>query len=110
MKEPVDKQKNRLTIVSRGLLRVTSEEWVAPEDHFVCLQGHALDLLLTAATATGSPGTQWATRRALLLFDCLLRVIDESPISSAIAFGTARFQALQTLFYGALGSESLFEN
>lgn len=106
MKEPGNEQVDRLTIVSRCLLRVTSEEWATPGDHFECLRGPALDLLLAAAS--GSAG-QWANKRALLLFDCLLRVIDESPISSDIAFATARFQTLQTLFYGALGSERFID-
>lgn len=108
MKEPDQEKADRLTIVSRGLLRVTNEEWATPQDHFERLRDHALDLLLTAA-ASGSPGARWANRRALLLFDCLLRVIDESPMSSAIAFATARFQTLQILFYGALGSERFID-
>lgn len=108
MNKPADKPNNKLTIVSRGLLRVTNEEWATPEDHFERLRDHALDLLLTAA-ASGSPAVHWANRRALLLFDCLLRVIDESPMSSAIAFATARFQTLQMLFYGALCSERFID-
>ncbi|MFC7422020.1 hypothetical protein ACFQNF_19350 [Iodobacter arcticus] len=107
MKIPSDEANKKLTIVSRGLLRVTNKEWESPKDHFERLGGHALDLLMIAA----SPGsaTHWANRRALLLFDCFLRVIDESPISSAIVFATTRFQTLQMLFYGALGSESFID-
>lgn len=108
MKEYGDEPQNKLTIVSRGLLRVTNEEWATPEGHFERLRDHALGMLLTAS-ASGAPAGQWVNKRALLLFDCLLRVIDEPPISSAIAFATARFQTLQTLFYGALGSERFID-
>lgn len=97
-------QTRELPIVNRSLLRVTNEEWVTPERHFERIGGHALDLLLTAASSP-SFGTQWANRRALLLFDCLLRVIDEPPMSSTIALNTKRFKNLQLLYYGALGSE-----
>jgi hypothetical protein len=99
-----EEQNPKLTIVNRSLLRVTNEEWVTPEAHFERIGGHALDLLLTAASSRSS-GTRWSNRRALLLFDCLLRVIDEPAISSTIALNTLRFKTLQMLYYGALGSE-----
>lgn len=101
---PSDEENVILTVVSRSLLRVTKEDWVSPRDNFERLRGRALDLLL-AASASASSAAQWTNKRALLLFDRLLQVIDEPPISSDIAFATARFQTLQNFFYGALGSE-----
>jgi len=97
-----------LTIVSSGLLRVTTDEWEAPDVQFQRLGANALDLLL-GATATGSPTSQGSAKRAVLLFDCLLRVIDEPPISSPITFNTERFRTLQVLFYGALGSKHFID-
>lgn len=99
-----NEQQKRLTIVSNGLLRVTADEWATPEEQFQSVRDNALDLLLASA-ATGSQGFQASKRRAILLFDCLLRVINEPTISSSISFATARFQKLQAMFYGALGSE-----
>lgn len=61
------------------------------------------------ATAGGSPGFQGSMKRAVLLFDCLLRVIDEPSVSSSIAFATTRFRELQVLFYGALGSDRFID-
>lgn len=101
---PPATQPNQLTIVSSGLLRVTSKEWASPHEHFERIQDNALDQLL-ATTRTGSLGFQAIQKRALLLFDCLLRVIDEPIISSPIAFATPRFKLLQVMFYGSLGSE-----
>ena len=92
-----------LTIVSSRLLRVTTDEWSTPEEQFQRLRDNALDFLLDA-TASGSANFQARMKRAILLFDCLLRVIDEPSISSSITFATARFRTLQALFYGALGS------
>lgn len=103
-----DKAQRRLTIVSSGLLRVTTDEWCTPEEQFQRLRDNALDLLLDA-TASGSPAFQASMKRAVLLFDCLLRVIGEPSVSSSIAFATARFRALQVLFYGALGSERFID-
>lgn len=100
--------KSELTIVSCRLLRITTDEWYAPEEQFQRLRGNALNLLLDA-TAVGSPGFQASMKRAILLFDCLLRVIDEPSISSPIAFANTRFRELQTLFYGALGSDRFID-
>lgn len=99
---------SRLTIVSCRLLRVTTDEWCAPEEQFQRLRDNALNLVLDA-TASGSPGFQASMKRAVLLFDCLLRVIDEPSVSSSIAFATTRFRELQILFYGALGSERFID-
>jgi len=99
---------SRLTIVSSGLLRVTTDEWDTPDVLFQRLGANALDLLL-GATAPGSPASQGSAKRAVLLFDCLLRVIDEQRISSSIAFHTERFRTLQVLFYGALGSKKFID-
>ncbi|WP_440965162.1 hypothetical protein ACL58G_03420 [Massilia sp. GER05] len=101
-------QQDELTIVSRSLLRVTADEWDTPEEQFERVRDNALHLLLESA-ATGAPGFQAQMRRALLLFDCFLRVISEPAISSPVAFVTARFQALQALFYGALGSKRFID-
>ncbi|WP_201210556.1 hypothetical protein [Rhodocyclus purpureus] len=98
-----------LPIVSSGLLRVTKEEWTSPADHFERLCDKALEVIL-AATATGSSSFREQQKRSILLFDCLLRVLDEPPISSPIAFSTTHFQSLQTLFYGALGSPKFIDN
>jgi len=100
--------RSRLTIVSSGLLRVTTDEWDTPDVQFQRLGANALDLLL-GATAPGSPASQGSAKRAVLLFDCLLRVIDEQRISSSIAFNTERFRTLQVLFYGALGSKKFID-
>lgn len=106
MTPPRNKQNGSLTTVSRSLLRVTNEEWTNPAEHFERLRGHALELLLAAASLASTSGSgQWQCKRALLLFDCFLRVLDAPPISSASDFFTVRFRTLQTLFYGALGSK-----
>lgn len=108
MKEHDEPHNSPLTIVSRGLLRVTTDEWDTPDAQFQRLGANALYLLL-GATATGSPASQSCAKRAVLLFDCLLRVIDEQRVSSPIAFETERFRTLQVLFYGALGSEKFID-
>ncbi|MFL9957680.1 MULTISPECIES: hypothetical protein [Paraburkholderia] len=94
---------NELTIVSRRLYRVKKEEWESPEDQFLRIEGSALSALLTASN--GSPHVRDPCLRVLLLFDCMLRVMGEPDLSSQIAFATERFKSLQSLFYGALGSE-----
>ncbi|CAB3795173.1 hypothetical protein LMG28614_04105 [Paraburkholderia ultramafica] len=96
-----------LTIVSRRLYRVKKEEWDSPEDQFLRVQGSALSSLLTAAN--GPSHVRDVCLRVLLLFDCMLRVMGEPVLDSQIAFATERFKSLQSLFYGALGSE-LFIN
>jgi len=108
VKEHDEAHNSRLTIVSSGLLRVTTDEWDTPDVQFQRLGANALDLLL-GATAPGSPASQGSAKRAVLLFDCLLRVIDEQRISSSIAFNTERFRTLQVLFYGALGSKKFID-
>lgn len=95
-------KKSRLTVINGWLLRATNEDWTSPTEVIQRIQGKALDLLLSVPT--GSKSTEVAQRRALLLFDCFLRVIDEPPLTSSLTFATPRFQELQLLFYGALGS------
>jgi hypothetical protein len=98
---------SELTIVSRRLLRVTGESWLEPESQFQCIRGAALAELLAASEsrANGLASALERYRRVLLLLDCMLRVIGEPALVSPIAFATVRFQSLQTLFYGALGSQ-----
>ena len=91
-----------LTIVSRRLLRVEASDWETPTEQFRCLQGNALELLLSVM-ATTRRGRQ-LDLRVLLLLDCMLRVIDEPNLTSPLAFSSTRFKSLQMLFYGALGS------
>ncbi|WP_292038171.1 hypothetical protein [Massilia sp. UBA6681] len=95
-----------LTIVSKSLLRMTTEQWKSPASQFQRLTGRVLELLLDAASVGSSHSH---TKRVVLLFDCFLRVIDELPIASAINFTTERFQTLQILFYGALGSKKFID-
>jgi hypothetical protein len=109
MKAPTNRATESLTIISRSLFRITEEDWSNPKNHFKRLRDHALELLLEVITPE-SKQVQWFEKRALLLFDCLLRIIDAPSISSADDFNTIRFQTLQTLFYGALGSERFIKN
>jgi hypothetical protein len=64
-----------LTIVSRRLLRVEASDWETLTEQFRCLQGNALELLLSVM-ATTRRGRQ-LDLRVLLLLDCMLRVIDD---------------------------------
>lgn len=93
MKASHDEPTKELPIVSRSLLRIANDEWATPEELFECLTGNALSQLLVAAE-TGSPGAQAIKKRALLLFDCLLRVLGEPAVSSPIAFGRFSESAL----------------
>lgn len=97
-------EQNGLTIVNKRLLRVSAEDWESPEEQFVRIQGAALDALLAAAN-DDVPTTRLLRLRVLLLFDCMLRVIGEPELSSAIMFAMPRFETLQSLFFGAIGSE-----
>ena len=97
-----DADETKLTIVSRRLLRVSTEEWAAPHDLFVRIQGVALGTLIGACR---SDANREQDLRVLLLLDCMLRVIDEPVLSSVLAFATPRFVTIQRIFYGALGSE-----
>nr|CUV28172.1 protein of unknown function [Ralstonia solanacearum] len=101
-------QKDGLTIVSSHLLRMTAEDWNSPRSHFERLTGEALAQLVAAASdANGS--SKGNRRRALVLFDYLLRAIGEPPIASSLHFQTDRFRELQLLFYGAMGSSRFME-
>ncbi|WP_143432950.1 hypothetical protein [Herbaspirillum camelliae] len=62
-----------------------------------------MDELLAASDVV--PNARERCLRVLLLLDCMLRVIGEPDLSSPIAFASPRFKSLQSLFYGALGSE-----
>lgn len=103
-----DEPSSKMTIVSSGLLRVTTDEWCIPEEQFQRLRDNALNMLLDA-TAGGVPSAEERMNRSLLLFDCLLRVIDEPSVSSPIVFATERFRTLQEIFYGAMGSDRFID-
>lgn len=94
-----------LTIVSRRLLRVSTEEWQAPEEQFLRIRGEALHAMLAASKAKAVPLAHERNLRVLLLLDCMLRIMAEPALASPVAFATPRFKSLQSLFYGALGSE-----
>lgn len=95
-----------LTIITRGLIRTTSKDWAEPEKLFMRLKGAALSAILSKDQGSRSSGggVSYECRRALLIFDCMLRVIDEREITSILEFSTKRFGALQDIFYGALAS------
>ena len=97
-----------LTIVSSHLVRMTAEDWNSPEAHFERLRGEALSQLV-AASSSAHGASQGSRRRALILFDYLLRTINEPPIASPLDFQTGRFRELQLLFYGAMGSTEFLE-
>ncbi|WP_134940893.1 MULTISPECIES: hypothetical protein [Ralstonia solanacearum species complex] len=101
-------RKDGLTIVSSHLLRMTAADWNSPELRFEKLRGEALGQLVAAAS-NANGGSKATRRRALILFDCLLRAIGEPPITSALSFQTDRFRELQLFFYGALGSTGFLE-
>lgn len=94
---------NELTIISKRLMRVEASKWHEPETVFQRLQGNALTLMLSTLAVSGSAREQ--ERRVLLLLDCMLYVLDEPVMTSALAFATARFTSIQRWFYGALGSK-----
>lgn len=97
---------NGLTIISRSLLRTTAADWASPETLFMRLKGVALSAILVEdqGTMSSGGGVSYDCRRALLMFDCMLRVIDEPEITSVLQFPTKRFGELQDIFYGALTS------
>jgi len=97
-----------LTIVNSHLVRMTAQDWESPQTCFERLKGEALSQLVAAASnADGS--SKGTRRRALILFDYLLRAIDEPPLASPLGFQTERFRELQLLFYGAMGSTGFME-
>ncbi len=98
----VKPDEDKLTIVSRRLLRTEASEWDSPECLFRRLQGCALEMLLSAAASASIARAR--DQRVLLLLDCMLRVIGEPTLASPLAFATPRFKLLQQWFYGALGS------
>ena len=95
---------NDMTIVSKKLLRVKQEEWLQPTRLFTRIDGMALSELLAELNNLPTQSARYNVQRALLMFDRLLRVIDEPPVSSVLHLGTRRFTELQDLFYSALAS------
>lgn len=95
---------NDMTIVSKKLLRVTQEEWLEPTRLFTRIDGIALSELVAELNNSPTQSARYNRQRALLMFDRMLRVIDEPPVSSVIHLGTKRFVELQDLFYSALAS------
>ena len=93
-----------MTIVSKKLLRVTQEEWLQPTRLFARIDGIALSELLAGLKNLPTQSARYNVQRALLMFDRMLRVIDEPPVSSVLHLGTRRFTELQDLFYSALAS------
>lgn len=93
-----------LIIVTRKLLRVTQKEWLEPTRLLPRIQGTALSEFVAELDNSPTHSARYNRQRALLMFDRMLRVIDEPPISSVLYLSTKRFAELQDLFYGALAS------
>lgn len=96
---------SELTIVSRFHLRATYKEWEQPQSLFLKLGGPVLEALINKIGDMKFNYRIHLSRRALLLFEVMLRVIDEPPLIKPLVLSTKRFQELQLLFYGALGSQ-----
>lgn len=90
-----------LTIVKKHSLRTTRIERDDPQRLLTRIGGAAAGIL---AVLSSDQAPDLALR-TLTLFDCLLRVLDEPVIHSPLAFATKRFETIQKLFYGALGSK-----
>lgn len=97
--------KNGLTIISHNLLRTSSEDWNEPTRLLNRIQGTALAEIFAEINILRADSATYNYQRALLMFDCMLRVINEPAIKSVLEFGTERFAELQEIFYGALASE-----
>jgi DUF971 family protein len=100
--EPIDEE---LTIVSHSLLRTSSKDWEDPAHLFKRIRGTALAEIIAELHNPGAKAAVNYRRRSLLMFDCMLRVIDEPAIISVLELGTKRFAELQSIFYGALASD-----
>ncbi|QJD99828.1 hypothetical protein HH212_07165 [Massilia forsythiae] len=98
--------KSKLTIISHNLLRTSSADWKEPTHLFKRIQGTALTAVIAEANRAGSTSATYSRRRSLLMFDCMLRVIDEPAKTSVLELGTKRFGELQDIFYGALASDN----
>lgn len=96
---------SELTIINKYLLSIPDKEWEQPQPFFFRLGGQVLDVLINKIEKDDSKNYRYLTRRALLFFDCMLRVIDEPPLITTLIFSSKRFKELQLLFYGALGSK-----
>lgn len=92
-----------LTIINNSLLRASGEDWKTPELILKRIRGRAAAILIRAAEFA-QDSSSYNMRRSLLMFDCMLRVINEPALTSPLAMSTRRFQELQLLFYGALCS------
>lgn len=94
-----------MTIVSHSLLRTSSKDWLEPTHLFKRIQGAALAEIITELNNPRAKAALYYRQRSLLMFDCMLRVIDEPAISSVLELGTKRFEELQDTFYSALASD-----
>ncbi|MCS0590691.1 hypothetical protein ACFQ09_06955 [Massilia norwichensis] len=99
------RQINGLTIVSHSLLRASTKEWLEPTHLFKRIRGAALAEIVAELNNPKAKAALYFRQRSLLMFDCMLRVIDEPAISSVLELGTKRFEELQEIFYGALASD-----
>lgn len=100
--------KKDLPIINSGLLRASSSEWTTPEVLFRCLSGSALDALLEPLSIFSVSFSERA-KQNIRMFDVLLFVLNEPPISSILTFKTSRFEELQLIYYGALSSNYFTE-
>jgi hypothetical protein len=94
-----------MTIISHSLLRTSSKAWTEPTHLFKRLRGPALAEIVAELHNSRAKAAVYYRQRSLLMFDCMLRVIDEPEITSVLELGTKRFAELQSIFYGALASD-----
>lgn len=97
--------KNELPIISHNLVRTSSKDWEEPTHLFKRIRGTALAEILAEVNNSRTESAAYNRQRSLLMFDCMLRVIDEPEITSVLQLGTKRFAELQDIFYGALSSD-----
>lgn len=95
---------DELTIISHSLLRTSSKAWEEPTHLFRRLRGTALAEIIAELHNPRARAAIYNRQRSLLMFDCMLRVIDEPEITSVLELGTKRFEELQSIFYSALAS------
>ena len=96
---------DELTIVSHSLLRTPSKAWEEPTHLFKRLRGTALAEIIAELHNPRAKAARYYRQRSLLMFDCMLRVIDEPELTSVLELGTKRFAELQNMFYSALASD-----
>lgn len=94
-----------LTIVSHNLFRTSSKDWEDPTHLFKRIQGTVLAEIIAELHNSRPKAADYERQRSVVLFDCMLRVIDEPAITSVLELGTKRFAELQSIFYGALASD-----